>query len=211
MRTEALTEPFSYNPTNLYVDAEPPRPTRVCALAPSFGPARARGCFFVLFCFLFEAEDAEEVGCSLTSHDGLVNVSRRHHRRFVATSATGSGVGHDRATLRTEWRSWAAAAASRHLARYATFARTRVARMSELGDPFLTLERRAHVESHRPSTPVADDPRSYNELMDQFSLHHFMIRKGVVQHTTPEFISFKRKVCHRPVHRKAWVCLRARP
>ena len=34
--------------------------------------------------------------------------------------------------------------------------------------------------------------RDYNELMDQFSLHQIIIRKGQVLDTTPEFISFKR-------------------
>lgn len=35
-------------------------------------------------------------------------------------------------------------------------------------------------------------PRDYNELMDQFSLHQIIIRKGEILDTTPEFISFKR-------------------
>ena len=34
--------------------------------------------------------------------------------------------------------------------------------------------------------------RSYNELMDVYSLHQFIIRKGKVLDQTPEFISFKR-------------------
>jgi IQ domain-containing protein H len=34
--------------------------------------------------------------------------------------------------------------------------------------------------------------RSYNELMDVFSLHQFIIRKGKVLDQTPEFQSFKR-------------------
>ena len=34
--------------------------------------------------------------------------------------------------------------------------------------------------------------RSYNELMDVYSLHQFIIRKGKVLDETPEFISFKR-------------------
>ena len=34
--------------------------------------------------------------------------------------------------------------------------------------------------------------RSYNELMDIYSLHQFIIRKGKVLDQTPEFISFKR-------------------
>ena len=35
-------------------------------------------------------------------------------------------------------------------------------------------------------------PRDYNDLMDQFSLHQIIIRKGEILDTTPEFISFKR-------------------
>jgi IQ domain-containing protein H len=49
------------------------------------------------------------------------------------------------------------------------------------------------------SLSLTDDPskfdqqaRSYNELMDVFSLHQFIIRKGKVLDQTPEFISFKR-------------------
>ena len=34
--------------------------------------------------------------------------------------------------------------------------------------------------------------RDYNELMDQYSLHQIIIRKGEILDTTPEFISFKR-------------------
>lgn len=44
-------------------------------------------------------------------------------------------------------------------------------------------------------TPEADNnanPRAYNELMDAYSLHQFIIRKGKVIESTPEFASFKR-------------------
>ena len=34
--------------------------------------------------------------------------------------------------------------------------------------------------------------RGYNELLDQYSLHQFIIRRGKVLDTTPEFLSFKR-------------------
>jgi hypothetical protein len=37
------------------------------------------------------------------------------------------------------------------------------------------------------------NPRTYNELLDEYSLHQFMIRKGKVMDSTPEFISYKRK------------------
>ncbi|CAG9318397.1 unnamed protein product [Blepharisma stoltei] len=36
------------------------------------------------------------------------------------------------------------------------------------------------------------NPRGYNELMDTFSSHFFIIRKGVTLDTTPEFISYQR-------------------
>jgi len=36
------------------------------------------------------------------------------------------------------------------------------------------------------------DIRGYNELMDVYSLHQLMIRKGTLLEQTPEFISFKR-------------------
>mmetsp|Transcript_30 Transcript_30/g.78 ORF Transcript_30/g.78 Transcript_30/m.78 type:complete len:1089 (+) Transcript_30:71-3337(+) len=43
-------------------------------------------------------------------------------------------------------------------------------------------------------SPIAvDDPRGYNELLDTFSLHQFIIRRGETLHSTPEFQSFKRK------------------
>lgn len=41
--------------------------------------------------------------------------------------------------------------------------------------------------------PVQPPARSYDELMDQFSLHHFIIRHGKSITQTPEFDSFKRK------------------
>lgn len=36
------------------------------------------------------------------------------------------------------------------------------------------------------------DPREYNELMDTFSSHFFIIRKGATLDTTPEFLSYAR-------------------
>ena len=35
-------------------------------------------------------------------------------------------------------------------------------------------------------------PRGYGDLMDAYSLHQFIIRKGTIIDTTPEFLSFKR-------------------
>jgi hypothetical protein len=36
------------------------------------------------------------------------------------------------------------------------------------------------------------EARDYNELMDVYSLHSLIVRKGVLLDSTPEFISFKR-------------------
>ena len=38
-----------------------------------------------------------------------------------------------------------------------------------------------------------DKIRGYNELLDTYSLHQFLIRHGKTLDTTPEFISFQRK------------------
>lgn len=46
--------------------------------------------------------------------------------------------------------------------------------------------------STKMQVDVDAQPRDYNELMDQFSLHQIIIRKGEILDTTPEFISFKR-------------------
>ena len=40
---------------------------------------------------------------------------------------------------------------------------------------------------------VAEEARQFEELMDTFSLHHFIIRFGSTLDTTPEYISFQRK------------------
>jgi len=39
---------------------------------------------------------------------------------------------------------------------------------------------------------AAEEARGYNQLMDEFSLHQFVIRKGKCLDETPEFLSFKR-------------------
>lgn len=48
------------------------------------------------------------------------------------------------------------------------------------------------MENRSTKVDADTQPRDYNELMDQFSLHQIIIRKGEVLDTTPEFISFKR-------------------
>merc|ERR1719399_158164 len=44
-----------------------------------------------------------------------------------------------------------------------------------------------------PEETKVDPARGYNELLDTFSLHQFIIRRGDVLSSTPEFQSFKRK------------------
>jgi hypothetical protein len=46
-----------------------------------------------------------------------------------------------------------------------------------------------HMEA---SAGVDVDARDYNELMDEYSLHNLIIRKGKCLDEAPEFISFKR-------------------
>ena len=42
------------------------------------------------------------------------------------------------------------------------------------------------------ATAVIPDARDYNELMDEYSLHQLIIRRGHLLEQTPEFNSFKR-------------------
>lgn len=42
------------------------------------------------------------------------------------------------------------------------------------------------------SKRIPEETRGYNELLDEFSLHQFIIRKGKCLDDTPEFLSFKR-------------------
>eukprot|EP01028_Stygiella_incarcerata_P008597 TRINITY_DN377_c0_g1_i13.p1 TRINITY_DN377_c0_g1~~TRINITY_DN377_c0_g1_i13.p1 ORF type:complete len:1237 (-),score=383.23 TRINITY_DN377_c0_g1_i13:158-3868(-) len=45
----------------------------------------------------------------------------------------------------------------------------------------------------QPSAPPrAPSPKSYGQLLDQYSLHHFIIRRGKTITTAPEFMSYKR-------------------
>jgi len=44
---------------------------------------------------------------------------------------------------------------------------------------------------------AVDAARGFDELMDTFSLHHFIIRRGEVLDDTPEFVSFQRKYAAR--------------
>jgi hypothetical protein len=48
------------------------------------------------------------------------------------------------------------------------------------------------------STAEVEQARGFEELMDTFSLHHFIIRRGELLAETPEFVSFQRK------HNERW-------
>ena len=45
----------------------------------------------------------------------------------------------------------------------------------------------------REDQSVGRPVRRFEELMDTFSLHHYIIRNGTTLDSTPEFISFQRK------------------
>ena len=42
------------------------------------------------------------------------------------------------------------------------------------------------------TSPQNKEARGYNELMDEYSLHQLMFRKGKLIDQTPEFVSFRR-------------------
>ena len=44
----------------------------------------------------------------------------------------------------------------------------------------------------------AGSPRDYNALLDEFSLHQFIVRRGATLSSTPEFESYRRK------HARSW-------
>ncbi|RNF25976.1 IQ calmodulin-binding protein motif family protein [Trypanosoma conorhini] len=46
---------------------------------------------------------------------------------------------------------------------------------------------------HQLPTPRREDTRTYAELLDVYSMHEFIIRKGATLRSTPEFASFKRR------------------
>ena len=49
------------------------------------------------------------------------------------------------------------------------------------------------IQSSPVESPTVTQVREFDELMDTFSLHHFIIRHGVTLTTTPEYASFQRK------------------
>jgi hypothetical protein len=62
-----------------------------------------------------------------------------------------------------------------------------------------TAQTPAVIQSAPASAPAAtaawqsEEARGYNELLDSFSLHQFIIRRGKTLSDTPEYESFKRK------------------
>ena len=48
-----------------------------------------------------------------------------------------------------------------------------------------------------PNKNVEVDARDYAELMDEYSLHQLIVRKGKMLEEAPEFISFKRTYLQR--------------
>ncbi|CAJ1030550.1 hypothetical protein Q4I30_005542 [Leishmania utingensis] len=50
----------------------------------------------------------------------------------------------------------------------------------------------ATADSLHAAGPVREDTRTYTELLDWYSMHEFIIRKGKTLRNTPEFASFKR-------------------
>ena len=52
------------------------------------------------------------------------------------------------------------------------------------------------IDGQQLALPPAEskdiDARGYNELMDEYSLHQLMFRKGRLIDQTPEFVSFRR-------------------
>ena len=61
----------------------------------------------------------------------------------------------------------------------------------------ITTTTQAGGESIKVDANTNANARDYNELMDQYSLHQIIIRKGQILDTTPEFISFKRSYLNR--------------
>ena len=60
-------------------------------------------------------------------------------------------------------------------------------------NPALDDSRNTPVETkHLPSPPPREDTRTYTELLDLYSLHEFVIRKGSALRSTPEFASYMR-------------------
>lgn len=49
-----------------------------------------------------------------------------------------------------------------------------------------------HAITAGPDAGTDEDARGYNELMDEYSLHQLIFRKGKLLDETPEFVSFRR-------------------
>ena len=57
----------------------------------------------------------------------------------------------------------------------------------------LRLEKGEMEEEEEEEHGAVGELRNYDQLMDTFSLHHFIIRHGHTLSSTPEFLSFQRK------------------
>jgi len=66
--------------------------------------------------------------------------------------------------------------------------------VKKAGKTILSITAPKADQTGSPSAPKLSmpDARDYNELMDVYSLHQLIIRKGKILDQTPEFISFKR-------------------
>ena len=59
-----------------------------------------------------------------------------------------------------------------------------------VSQPLLAIK--AQPSPQKNTLADGGDPRNYNELMDEYSLHQLIIRRGQFLDQTPEFNSFKR-------------------
>ena len=62
-------------------------------------------------------------------------------------------------------------------------------------DTLLSIQSQDQIKNLSASKKQKDvtvDARDYNELMDEYSLHQLIVRRGTILDSTPEFNSFKR-------------------
>lgn len=66
--------------------------------------------------------------------------------------------------------------------------------MESLGIQFPDADVAVSVATQPRADQSAGRPvRGFEELMDTFSLHHYIVRNGTTLDSTPEFVSFQRK------------------
>ena len=66
------------------------------------------------------------------------------------------------------------------------------AQQASLAPPPLQQQDTSSASAAAPSNPARDDSRTYAQLLDLYSLHEFIIRKGATLRNTPEFVSYRR-------------------